>query len=455
MNHSYISRRGYTIKKDELSPRRIQKVRKELNVQPYEKQRYQMEKFGTMPPPYKVYQEGVSKFYLPKFYGIDNFGPAINKIGDVGESISLNFNGRLREDQAKILDEFLPTFKSDGGGILNLKTRGGKTALALYIISVIKKKTLVIVHKKFLMNQWIERIAQFLPDAKVGIIQADKVKIDDCDIVIGMLQSISQRDYPKDTFDNFGFNVFDEVHHTSSNVFSRCFPKVASEYNLGLSATVERKDGTERILNWYLGKTYSPSVKVEFGEVKCYMFPLEDAKYQQSYYNIKGNVNLPKMINTMVESPKREKLILDMIIHFHSIGRQILVLSERRSQLSSLQFKLNELEIPNGQCVGGTSFKDLNVTIKKSVLLATYSYVAEGFDVASLNTLIYATPKSDIIQASGRILRQTPGQRKFIPIIVDIVDQTDNMKKKSETRKKYYKKSKFTIKNISDISNMR
>lgn len=452
--NTYISRRGYTIKKGELSPRKVQKIRKELNVQPFEKQRYQMEKFGNMPPPYKVYQEGATKFYIPKFYGIDNFGPALDKIGDAGENIHLKFNGELREEQAKVMDEFLPTFKSDGAGILNLKTGGGKTALALYTISVIKKKTLVIVHKEFLMNQWRERIAQFLPDAKVGVIQASKVKVDDCDIVIGMLQSICQREYPENTFDSFGLNVFDEVHHTSSNVFSRCFPKVASQYNLGLSATVDRKDGTERILNWYLGKTYSPPVKVEFGEVKCFMFPLEDAKYQQSYYNMKGNVNLPKMINTMVESPKRETLILDLIKHFHYLGRQTLVLSERRSQLAALQLKLNELEIPNGQCVGGTSSKDLNETIKKSVLLATYSYVAEGFDVSSLNTLIYATPKSDIIQASGRILRQTPEQRKFIPIIVDIVDQTDNMKKKAETRKKYYKKSKFTIKNTSDISSI-
>lgn len=454
MTTQYISRRGYTIKKDELSPKSIQRIRKDLNVQPFEKQRYQMEKFGKMPPPYKVYQEGVSKFYIPKFYGLDTFGPATDKIGDVGDNINLSFNGNLREEQSKIMAEFLPTFKNDGAGILNLKTGGGKTALALYTISVIKKKTLVIVHKEFLMNQWLERIAQFLPDARVGVIQANKVKLDDCDIVIGMLQSISQRDYPENTFDSFGLNIFDEVHHTSSNVFSRCFPKVASQYNLGLSATVERKDGTERILNWYLGKTYSPNVKVEFGEVKCFMVPLEDVKYQQTFYNMKGNANLPKMINTMVESPKREKLILDLIKHFHSIGRQTLVLSERRSQLSALQLKLNEFDIPNGQCVGGTSSKDLNETIKKSVLLATYSYVAEGFDVSSLNTLIYATPKSDIIQASGRILRQTPEQRKFIPIIVDIVDQTDSMKRKAETRKKYYKKSKFTIKDTSEIQSI-
>lgn len=448
---NYITRRGYTIKKDELTPKTIHKIRKELTVQPFEKQRYQMEKFGGMPPPYKVFLEGVNKFYIPKYYGIENFGEADDKIADAGENIDLVFNGSLREEQVNIMDEFMPTFRKDKAGLLNLKTGGGKTALALYTISVIKKKTLVIVHKEFLLNQWIDRINQFLPNARIGFIQGKKIKIDDCDIVIGMLQSISQKEYPDGTFDSFGLNIFDEVHHTSSNVFSRCFPKVASQYNLGLSATIERKDGTQRILNWYLGKTYSPNTKVEFGEVRCFMFPLEDSKYQQTFYNAKGNANLPKMINTMVESPKREKLIIDLIKHFHESGRQTLVLSERRSQIDELNKKLDEMSIPCGQCVGGVSAKKLDENIKKSVLLATYSYVAEGFDVSTLNTLIYATPKSDIIQASGRILRQVPEERAYVPIIVDIVDQTDGMKKKAETRKKYYKKSAFTIKNCDKI----
>tara|TARA_Y100000389_G_scaffold203258_1_gene251102 strand:- start:2905 stop:4269 length:1365 start_codon:yes stop_codon:yes gene_type:complete len=444
MNH-YISRRGYTIRKENLSPRTSQKIRKDLTVQPYEKQRYMMEKFGNLPPPYKVYLESVSKFYIPKHYGLTFFGEAEDKIGNSGEDIDLLFNGTLRKEQINIMGEFMPNFLKDKGGILNLKTGGGKTALALHIISVVKKKTLVIVHKEFLMNQWVDRIKQFLPDARIGFIQSNKVKIDDCDIVIGMLQSLSQREYPVETFSSFGLNIFDEVHHTSSNVFSRCFPKVGAQFNLGLSATVERKDGTERIINWYLGQTYSPVQKAEFGEVKCFMMPLEDAMYQQTQYNARGNANMPKMINTMVESPKRQKLILDLLIHFHSNGRQTLVLSERLSQLNKLKEELDILNIPCGKCVGGVSKKDLEVTITKPVLLATYSYVAEGFDVSSLNTLIFATPKTDIIQASGRILRQTPEDRQYIPIIVDIVDSTPSMKKKGDIRKRYYKKSKFTI----------
>ena len=88
------------------------------------------------------------------------------------------------------------------------------------------------------------------------------------------------------------------------------------------------------------------------------------------------------------------------------------------------------------------------------MLLATYSYVQEAFDVPELNTLIFATPKSDIIQASGRILRQTPENRKFIPVIVDIVDSTPGMIKKSNVRKKYYHKSDFTIKDVKNTKDI-
>ncbi|GIS52506.1 MAG: hypothetical protein Ct9H90mP28_2220 [Paracoccaceae bacterium] len=451
----YITRRGYTIKKDSLNQTEERKIRKELHVQPFEKQKYMMEKFGTLPPSFKVYLESANKLYIPRYYGIDNFGPAIDKIGDVGNNINLKFRGELRDYQIDIMDKFMKLFKKNKGGILNLKTGGGKTALALYIISVMKKKTLVVVHKEFLMNQWIERISQFLPDARIGIIQANKVKVDNCDIVIGMLQSISQRNYPENTFDSFGLNILDEIHNFASNCYSRAFPKISTQYNLGLSATVKRKDNMERILSWHIGPVFSPTgTSNNFGEVNCFMLPFSDPNYQQTFYNFKGNANMPKMINRMVESPNREKLIIDLLKHFSSVGRKTLVLSERRRQVESLQKKLDEIGISNGLCIGGIKQKELDDIVKRDVLLATYSYVQEAFDVPELNTLIFATPKSDIIQASGRILRQTPENRKFIPVIVDIVDSTPGMVKKSNVRKKFYHKSDFTIKDVKNTKDI-
>ena len=109
--------------------------------------------------------------------------------------------------------------------------------MALYLLSKISKKTIVIVHKEFLLNQW-KRIEEYLPDARVGIIQANKIDIKNKDIVIAMLQSISMKEYDIDeTFGNFGFTIVDECHHISAEVFCRSLPKINSMYSLGLSAT--------------------------------------------------------------------------------------------------------------------------------------------------------------------------------------------------------------------------
>tara|TARA_Y100000741_G_scaffold48487_1_gene33359 strand:- start:178 stop:492 length:315 start_codon:yes stop_codon:yes gene_type:complete len=104
------------------------------------------------------------------------------------------------------------------------------------------------------------------------------------------------------------------------------------------------------------------------------------------------------------------------------------------------------MNIESGLAIGGTKHEKLVENCKKPVILATYSYVSEGFDVETLNTLIYASPKSDVVQSAGRILRQTPQNRLKIPYILDIVDQTKLYESKFKKRMKYYKKSKFTIK---------
>ena len=447
MSENYISRRGYTINKKNLNEKEINKIKKDLFVQPFEKQKFLMEKFGNLPPKFKVYLESQNKFYLPRYYGIQNFGNAKNNIVNKGENINLKFTGKLRQNQIEIMNEFMPKFFKEKGGILNLKTGLGKTALALYLISKIQKKTLVVVHKEFLMNQWRDRINKFLPDAKVGIIQSKKVIVENCDIVIGMLQSISLRNYDKNIFEGFGFTVLDEIHNFGSEVYSQAFPKISAELNLGLSATLKRKDNMEKILLWSIGFAFTPNNKNNkgFGAVKCLNVLFNDSENQVTYYNYNGNINYPKMINKLSESQKRKELIIKFIKKLCLNKRKILVLSERRNQLNELKKSLDFIKIESGMCVGGVKQKELDENVKKQVLLATYSYVQEAFDVQMLNTIILATPKSDVVQAIGRILRQTEEQRTHIPLIVDIVDNTERMKKKYNTRKKYYKQNNFDI----------
>merc|ERR1711934_1298259 len=109
-----------------------------------------------------------------------------------------------------IVQIYLKAAKKSGGGLICLHCGGGKTVIAINLISCLKKKTIVVVHKEFLVNQWIERVEQFLPDARIGKIQGPKFDIDNKDIVIAMLQTISMKEFPKNAFDSFGFAVADE-----------------------------------------------------------------------------------------------------------------------------------------------------------------------------------------------------------------------------------------------------
>ena len=116
-----------------------------------------------------------------------------------------------------------------------------------------KVKTLIIVHAEFLLEQWVSRIKQFLPDARIGIIRQNKCETEDVDISVGMIQTIINREYPKDFFKSYGMLQIDETHHVGSKTFSSIFYKVQTKYHLGLSATPERKDGLSKVIYWFLG----------------------------------------------------------------------------------------------------------------------------------------------------------------------------------------------------------
>ena len=103
------------------------------------------------------------------------------------------------------------------------------------------------------MTQWLDRIRQFVPNAKIGKIQQKTIETDGCDIVLAMVQSVATKEYDTGVFDDFGLCIFDECHHLGAEVFSRCLPKVASKYMLGLSATPNRKDGLRCVFEWYIG----------------------------------------------------------------------------------------------------------------------------------------------------------------------------------------------------------
>ena len=339
-----------------------------------------------------------------------------------------------------------------GGGILSLPCGFGKTILALYFISVLKKKTIVIVHKEFLMNQWIERIKFALPMAKVGIVQADKCEIENSDIVIGMLQTLSMKEFPEGTFDDIGHVIIDECHRIPSRVFSKALLKINSNYMLGLSATPNRKDGLTKVLKYYIGDIiYSvKSCEKNIVKVERYILDSNDENYNKEVFNFKGQAQMPTMINNIGNCYKRTKLIMDKVVSEIKLNdnRQILILSDRKQHLEDMFKMAKEQGIDSvGYYVGGMKKEKLKENESCKILLGTYPMANEGLDIQTLNGLVLSTPKSDIIQSVGRIDRIK--HLNIQPLIIDIVDTFSIFDGQSRKRFTVYKKKKYQIEDIN------
>ena len=432
---SYLGYRGYTILKKNITASEQEKIRNELTIAP----KNQMPGFAKLPA-YPIYRESQEKMYLPKWFGFDKFGPYKKEKINNGEDINVSFNGSVREEQIPVVDAYM---KSNYGGLLELPCGFGKTVIALNILSRIKKKTIIIVHKEFLVSQWIERIEQFLPDVTIGKIQGKTTNID-ADIVICMLQSIAMKDYPIDMFSSFGLTIIDECHHMSAEVFSNALFKIVTKKMLGLSATMTRKDGLRSVFKKFIGPVLIKKKRKENKNVVVQVerFKTTGEEYNNVEVSYNGRVNYSKMISKLCNSEERTNFIIQKLQEIFSQDKQILILGQYKSLLVALYKQIEELNFATiGYYMGGMKQKDLKLSEEKQIIIATYSMAEEALDIKSLNTLLMVTPKSNIIQSVGRVMRN-PNSK---PLILDFVDTHDCFLRQWKKREKYYKKQQYKI----------
>lgn len=448
MSKNYIGQKGYTIYKDEISGDIAKFIETELTVKPFVPKAMTMQKT----PSFTIYRESSTRYYLPKFFGLDNFNIIESKLPK-GKEINLNFNGKLRDYQTRIVSKYMDYVKTKysdfGGGCLEIDTGMGKTVMAIDIISKMSLKTIILVHKEFLMNQWIERISEFMPEAKVGKLQGKIIDIDNKDIVIAMIQSLSMKEYDIAIFKDFGFMIIDEVHHMGAEVFSNSLCKVVTPYTLGLSATMERKDGLSKVFKMFLGETIHVEKRDTSQQpvlVKTLQYKVDDEDFNDVKYDFRGNTQISTMITKLCNYNNRSEFILSFIKHtlLENSEQQIMILAHNKSLLKYLYEAIEFRKIANGSVgyyVGGMKEKDLKISETKQIVIATYSMAAEGLDIKTLTTLILATPKTDVIQAVGRILRAKHKQ----PVVIDIVDSHEVFQRQYQKRKTFYRKQKYKI----------
>jgi superfamily II DNA or RNA helicase len=263
-----------------------------------------------------------------------------------------------------------------------------------------------------------------------------------------MLQTLSMKEFPPDTFDDIGHVIIDECHRIPSRVFSKALMKINSHYMLGLSATPNRKDGLTKVLKYYIGDIiYSvKSNEKNIVKVDRYLLKSEDETYNKEIINFRGQVQMPTMLNNIANSRKRTQLIMEKVINEIKLDdmRQFLILSDRKQHLEDMYKIAEEAGITSiGYYIGGMKKEKLKENESCRILFGTFPMANEGLDIPSLNGLVLSTPKSDIIQSVGRICRMK--HETIQPLIIDIVDQFSIFSGQSKKRFNVYKKKKYEV----------
>jgi superfamily II DNA or RNA helicase len=208
---------------------------------------------------------------------------------------------------------------------------------------------------------------------------------------------------------------------------------------LGLSATPDRKDGLSKVFYYFLGPQI---VNIKRTSDKPEILFIKNLEEYPERLTRQGKANIPAMITDLTLCGTRNELIISLIKEYLLLNRKILLLSHRRSHCLFLNEKLRILGIDSGVYLGGMKMNDRNDNVKKSVILGTYQASGEGFDVPELDTLILSTPRSDVEQAVGRILRQ---KNTNTPLVIDITDNGSIFKGQYYLRRKFYTISNFGI----------
>jgi len=286
--------------------------------------------------------------------------------------------------------------------------------------------TLRITKKKYVNN-------------KTGMVYDIEVK-DNHNFIVGSSVDDAKQPHYTDGF------IVSNCHHIGSEVFGQALQKIVTPVTLGLSATMQRKDGLTRVFKMFLGEiVYKMKRESEDNVlVKGIIYNVEDQEYNEVKYDWKGNPLYSSMISKVCGYSDRTEFILSVIKQELSekSGQQIMVLAQQKNILIYLDKAIRFHNIASvGFYVGGMKEKDLKETENKTIVLATYAMAAEGLDIKTLTSMILASPRTDITQSVGRILRVKHER----PLVVDIIDSHDVFKRQWEKRLAFYKKNKYKV----------
>lgn len=370
-----------------------------------------------------------------------------------GNKIEINFKGQLREEQQLALNEML---KYDNG-ILCAPTAFGKTVIGCKLIEERKVNTLILVNKLQLLTQWKERIKEFLDVEEVGEISGKKKNITNV-IDVASIKSIWNNGDVSDITKNYGMIIIDECHHTAAYTFEQAINTGNSKYIYGISATPERENGHTPIIKMQCGDIRYKVDALKFNKELNIPMKVMVKHSHLSFVDSKiDNYELNEINDFIAKDILRSEKIIRDINNEYNNGKNILVLTERLEHLEYIYEKLNKSTNNVFKYHGGIGKKilknyddltnKLNENNENKIIVATGSYMGEGFDDSKLDVLFLTMPISGetrVTQYAGRLHRKNENKKEIL--IYDYVDdnfpKTRNMFLK---RKKTYEKMGYEI----------
>ena len=344
----------------------------------------------------------------------------------------VRFRGTLRGPQVKAFDALVP----HDHGVFAATTAFGKTVVAAALIAARARNTLVLVHRRELLAQWVERLRTFLDiDPKaIGTISGGRRKPMGV-IDVALIQSLVRRGEVSDLVADYGHLVVDECHHLSAASFELAVRRAKAKYVLGLSATVARKDG------------HHPIIFMQCGPVRHRVDARTQAAVQGLTHRARRRLTefqlpqtlaaldrppMPAVYAALAADEPRNEMIFDDVLKALEAKRSPVVLTERRDHLDYLQRRFSRFVKNLAVLRGGMSAAERKASEaalqapddQERLVLATGRYIGEGFDDPRLDTLFLTMPiswKGTLAQYVGRLHRQHEGKTEVV--VFDYADE--------------------------------
>lgn len=334
------------------------------------------------------------------------------------------------------------------------------TWCAMDIIAKVGLKTIIVVTKEDIRDQWIaaaEALLGLTIGKGIGLIQGDTFNVSGQSIVIAMIQSLSKEGrYPESFFKDFGLAVFDECHRVAADNFSQACYRIPAKLRLGISATPDRKDGKEEVLYAHIGRIrvrteatpMTPRVIRQESPWECPMRRKRNADGTVDLVPIDHSAGAAThVVKLLANHHARNILIAKFVAAAYKKGRKVLVQSDLKDHLDTLVPLISKHGVPMAEIafyVGGMKQGEREVAKTKAVIMATYQMTAEATDIPTLDTLVMGTPKSDVRQIVGRVIRLVEGKKE--PVVFDIEDNTSPVfRGYARSRLKWYKSIGATV----------